>query len=80
MTLQADGEAALGEGEEGLWSIDNEGRLVVLTRQFEPGDLDHRPQGAIATFHAFEMRTQGELISVEPAMPQPIHAKLCPPS
>jgi hypothetical protein len=80
MSLRADGKVAVGEAQQGLWGIDGEGRLVVLTQQYEPGDLTSTPQGGAAEFYAFEMRTQGELVSVDTTAPQPIHAKLCPPS
>ena len=82
MTLRPDGKAALGEGQEGLWGIDSEGRLVLLMQNFEPGDLTNTPQGGAAEFYAFKMRApdRDALISVDTTAPHPIHAKRCPPA
>src|SRR5262249_16340205 len=80
LMLQPDGKAALGENEEGLSGIDAEGRLVVLTQTFEPGDLEHPPSGGGAAVYVFEMRApnQDQLVSVQFPSANNVHARRCP--
>lgn len=77
MVLQPNGTASINEDQAGLWGIDGDGRLIVLTQQVEPGDT-HAPGGPAATY-VFEMREpdQDHLYSVDQRA-NAITAKRCP--
>lgn len=79
MVLQPNGTASLNENEEGLWGIENAGRLVLLTQQLEPVDLDHHAGGGPAGFYAFAMHAgDQDHLSSDDERQHPITAKRCP--
>ena len=60
MTLAADGHAAVGEREEGTWSVAADGKITINTQDFEPGDLTHQSTGHGQTW-TFEMTGPDDL-------------------